>query len=369
MGLALISSLAAAQPASKTIVVGEKIVKENPWRNGLIKKQYAVAIEQALTEHRAKNPRSTIRIIESFDENSIQGFALAEREHALGVLGYLYSTESFEASQIAASKKIPYLTPVSPLVSINNEYAYSLAASHDELKASFKALSKKIGARSIVIMPETFLPNFEYERLFREAFHVVETFRGSTAQVWPKIKEGLATLTKNGSINILFAGFAFEHVDLVKLLGESSFAGKVNLIGHSQWVYNEVFLQGMMPTEIQNFLAVSDYMDLARSVPKELSPSPQSITSHTAFKAALKNAQTTEDQTLDEPIVYVLKDMITLALIAAEKSSTRDDFNKHYSTCELAGASGDIKINNKKSYRKVYLERWKNKSFAAETAL
>jgi hypothetical protein len=365
----MVSSLAAAEPASKAIIVGEKIVKENPWRNGLIKKQYAIAVEQALKEHRAKHPKSKLRVIESFDEGSIQGFALAEREQALGVVGYLYSTEAFEASQIAASKKIPFLTPVSPLASVKNEFSYSMAASHDELKASFKALAKKLGPRSIVIMPETFLPNFEYERLYQEVFEVLETHRGSSVQVWPKIKDSLPILTRDGSVNILFAGLAFEQADLLKLLCESAFAGKVNLIGHSQWVYNEVFLRGTIPAEVNNFLAVSDYIDLAKPAAKKMVASRQSIAAHSEFKATLKKAQSSEDQTLDEPIVYLLKDMISIALAAAEKSTTREEYNRHYSNCDISGTSGHLKIKSKKPNRKVYLERWKNNGFIPETIL
>ena len=168
IGIMIMSFSLFAMLEAKSIVVGEKIITNNPWRNELIKKEYDLAIEQALKEHKVKYSKSTVTITRSFDDGPIQGFSVAEKSGALGVAGYLYSSDAFEASELAKNKKIPYLSPVSPLTTIRNDFAFSLAASHEDLKESFGKLSKKLSYPSVIILPETFLTNFEYKRIIRD---------------------------------------------------------------------------------------------------------------------------------------------------------------------------------------------------------
>ncbi len=352
------SSQINANDVERTIVIGERIIELNPWRNDLIKKQYRVAIQLALEEHRLKKPNSTVKLIESFDSQPSDGFDLAQTAGALGVVGYLYSADSFEASQIALAKKIPYLAPTSPLNAIKNEYAYSMAATHEDLKKTFQKVSKRFDSPSIVVVPDASLTNFEYARIYQEAFNVVKTYRGTTAQIWLDLKKDLPTLTLKNNLNILFSGYAFEQTDLIHLIESVPSANKVNMIAHPQWNYCSGFLSHSLTKKARNLYIVSDYFDTAKLDSHGFSISTEERDSFKRLKNRISKEPKIKGNSIDEPIVYVLKDMISIALDAAEKSQSREEFSKAYSSLSYRGASGTYHVKDKKSERRIYLGKW-----------
>lgn len=366
----MISNLASSKENEKIIVLGERIIDKNPWRNDLVKRQYEVALAQAIKEHKLKNPKSTVQVITSFDNGPIDGFSLAERSGALGVAGYLYSSESLEASQLAQSKKIPYLAPVSPLDSIKNDFAYSLATPHEELKKILTGLRKQFNHPSLVLVPETFLTNLEYARIYEQSFNVVKTYRGTTAQIWQDLNEKLSALTKIEEVNVLFAGFGFEQLELVQLISSKSYPRQVNLFGHAQWNYCKPQLAAHLSKNVNNFYVFSDYFN-----PETLASysgfavEPETIKDFKELKVIVKNEPAVKGINIDEPIIYVLKDMISIALAAAEKSQNRKEFNKNYSNHDHIGSVSSYHIVGKKSERKVYLGKWDGKLMKPVTTL
>lgn len=356
------SDLALTQSLEKQLVIAERIIDKNPWRNELIKKQYAVAMAFAMKEHKLKYPKSTVKLIESFDNGPSDGFALAGKTEAFGVAGYLYSTEAFEASQLALTKKIPYLTPSSPLNAIKNDYAYSLAASHSDLSQSFAKLRQKFNHSSILISSENYLTNFEYSRIYQQNFNVVKTYKGVTAQVWKELAADLPNLVKNSDINILFTGFAFEQMDLIQLINSGSYKHKIHFIGHSQWGYSHKILEASLPETVQNLFVVTDYFDSQKLSENGYSLAKETIEGFKTFNLEVIKEPKIKGQDINEPIIFVLKDMISIVLEAAEKSTSRAEFNKNYSTLSYNGSAAEYRINNKTSARKVYQGTWENKT-------
>lgn len=355
------SNSVLGKEVKRMIVVGEKIIENNPWRNDLIKRQYQIAIDQALLEHKTKHPNSKLQIVASFDEGPAEGFSLAEKLGAIGVAGYLYSSEAFEASQIAQNKKIPYLSPVSPLNSIRSDYSYSLAASHQDLTKTFSKLSQRLNLPSIIAAPETQLANFEYSRVYKEAFNVVGNYQGITSQVWEGLTKDLPKLCAKGPINLLFAGFAFEQMDLAKTISSSPFAEKINMVAHAQWGYSIRLLEDSLPAQIPNLYVVTDCFDPSILVAQGLSSKGSEVEIFQKLKAIIEKEPNVKGHSIDEPIIYSLKDMISIALDAGERSQNRDDFNRIYSSIEYRGACGTYKVKDKKSERNVYLGKWEEK--------
>ncbi len=365
----LFSNPAVSKNHEKTIVIGERIIDKNPWRNDLVKKQYEVALSQALKEHKLRHPGSTVKLVQSFDNGPTDGFALAEKVGALGVAGYLYSPESLEASQLAQAKKIPYLAPASPLNSISNDFAYSLAASHNDLKRSLSTLRKRFDHPSIVLVPETFLTNLEYARIYEQTFNVIKTYRGTTSQIWQELSGTLPTLTEKEEVNILFAGFAFEQLELVQLVSSKAYANKVNLIGHVQWNYCEPQLEAHLSTSVNNFYVFSDYFNPEKLAAFGFPVSVETVNAFKELRNVVNNEPAVKGNSIDEPIIYVLKDMIAIALNAAEISQNRDEFNKKYSSQNYVGTASSYHIVAKKPERKVYLGKWDGKSIQPLTTL
>ncbi|MBI2603195.1 MAG: hypothetical protein HYW48_09070 [Deltaproteobacteria bacterium] len=363
------SHLAFAKEGHKVIVVGEKVIETNPWRNDRIKRQYTFAAKQALQEHHQQNPKSSVELVMSFDNGPSEGFGLAEKRDGLGVIGYLYSTESFEASQIAMSKRIPYLSPVSPLISVRNDYSYSLASSHDDLNRGFSVLQKEFDRPSFVVMPQTFLTNFEYARIYEETFDVVATFRGSTDHIWEKLEDHLRSFSKKGMVNVLLAGFLFEQMDLVQLLSQSPFAEKVNLIAHAQWNYCPSLLSSSLAGKQPRLYVVSDYFDPPMLAAHGLPEEKEIINRFANLKLALGREPELQGQSLDEPVVYVLKDMISIALDVAERSGNREEFNTNYSTLTFRGAAAVYRVNDKKTKKRIYLGKWEGNAIKPLTEL
>ncbi len=363
----MISTLFAGEGMAqeKSIVLGERIIKNNPWRNELIQRQYKVALAEAWREHLEQFPGSKIKVQQSFDEGPNEGFTLADQTGALGVMGYLYSTEAFEASRIAEERRIPYLSPVSPINSVKNPYSFSMASSMSQLVRAMKELQNRDEFRnpSIVLLPETFLPNFEYETTFRKAFDVIETFRGTTVKIWNSLQGKLADLTLDGDLNILFAGFAFEQMDLVKLIGSTPYTKKIKMIGHAQWNYCPKLLAAVRSADVSNFYVISDYFNVSDLPADSFPVSQESLKKHLHFREILESEPPVEGQSIEEPVVYVLKDMISMGLKAAETSKDRTDFNKVYSTQKFQGSAGTFQIKDKVSDRPIYLGKWGGKKF------
>jgi len=360
--LALIfSNSVLGKEVKKMIVVGERVIENNPWRNDLIKRQYQIAIDQALLEHKAKHPNSKLQIVTSFDEGPANGFSLAEKLGALGVAGYLYSSEAFEASQIAQNKKIPYLSPVSPLNSIRNDFSYSLAASHQDLTRSFTKLNQRLNLPSVIAAPETQLPNFEYSRVYKEAFNVVGNYQGKTSLVWDGLTKDLPKLTATGPINLLFAGFAFEQMDLAQTISSSSFAEKINMVAHAQWGYSIRLLEDSLPNSVPNFYVVTDCFNPSVLAEQGFGSNDLEMERFKKLKAVIEKEPVLKGQSICEPIIFSLKDMISIALEAGERSQNREDFNRVYSSVDYRGACGNYKVRDKKSERNVYLGKWEGK--------
>ncbi|MFK7823623.1 MAG: ABC transporter substrate-binding protein [Oligoflexales bacterium] len=332
-----------------SLVLGERLVPNNPWRNQVIKMQYEIAIAHALKSHKRTFPNSKINLLTSFDTGPAQGFKIAEKEKALAVVGYLYSMEANEAAQLAEKYRIPYITPVSPLQSIRNDYAFSMMNSFDILSEKMKLLAKQkdFVNPSILITPKTYLANYEYDRIFREAFNVVETI-SEQKDVSKKIENKIKNLNGYDKINILLSGFAFEQVDLVKSLTQGKIADKINILVHSQWTYCLDILSATINDDAKNFYFISDHFEsLGNSVKLRLELS-QILDKESAL--------TGED--LNQPIVYVLRDMIAYILMLAESSKDRNEFLRKARSGKTVGVSGVYSFTDGKPEREVFLGKW-----------
>jgi hypothetical protein len=360
LAVSLIMTTAIASAKAEYLVVGEKIISNNPWRNGLIKGQYRLASAEALSAHKKKYPKSSLELLESFDDGPSEGFALAKKQDALGVVGYLYSMDAFEASQVALKLKIPYLSPVSPLNSIKNPFAFSMANSHASSLNKMRELAKtkEFGNPSIVLMPESFLPNYEYEKIFREAFDVKATLKGKSSETWEKLEENLSKVPKSQITNILFAGFAFEQMEIAARLSTGAFADQIRIIAHSQWNYCPQILAASLAKNAKNIFVITDYFDVPVLSEINEKPSGVSLEAYHRLNKNLASAPKINGHSPEEPIVYVLRDMIAYALEVAENSKNRDDFGLKYGSGQYEGASGTYKFKDRVSTRKVYLGKW-----------
>ncbi|MFK7826803.1 MAG: hypothetical protein AB8G05_21855 [Oligoflexales bacterium] len=179
--LDLLIGLKPSMAAEKFLIVGERLVKNDPWRNDLVKLQYEIAMEEAKRDHLKAFPKSEFKLIASFDRGPAGGFDLAAREKAYGVVGYYYSSDAFEASRLALHRKIPFLTAVSPIDAVRNQYSFSLASSHSLIEKKLKTLAQleDLDNPTIVLTLPTSLANFEYAKIYDHAFNVVETFKGN----------------------------------------------------------------------------------------------------------------------------------------------------------------------------------------------
>ncbi|MFK7824494.1 MAG: hypothetical protein AB8G05_10065 [Oligoflexales bacterium] len=362
LAVSLIMMTAIASAKTKYLVVGEKIISNNPWRNELIKGQYRFAVSEAMQAHKKKYPKSSLQLLESFDDGPNEGFELAEKRDALGVVGYLYSMDAFEASQVALKRKIPYLSPVSPLDSLKNSFAYSMANSHTQLLQKYKeiAQTKEFSNPSIVLLPETFLPNYEYEKLYRKAFKVTDTLKGNSSELWQKLEDQLKKSPENQIINVLFAGFAFEQMELAAMLSTGSYADRIKIIAHSQWYYCHKILGENFTKNSKNIYVVTDYFDVPVLPQIKEEPPTFSLAAYDSLNKILTSAPKIKGNSPEEPIVYVLRDMIAYALEVAENSKDRVEFGYKYGSGQYEGASGFYEFKDKVSTRKVYLGKWDN---------
>lgn len=359
---AIMSEKALSEDVEKILVVGEKLIEKNPWRNNLIKKQYELVVSFAMNEHRQNSPTSKIKILESYDNGPSDGFDKADKNKALGVLGYLYSTEAFEGSKIAESKKIPFITPVSPLNSVLNDFTYSLGVSHGELVRNFAKLKERFNSPSIVIASKNFLPNFEYTKVYQEAFNVVKTYNGTSSEIWNDLNQDLPKFVEKSEINVLFAGFAFEQIELVQLIRSRPYADKVRFISHSQWNFCPRLLSVSLNEKMDQFFVVSDYFNTKDLKENGFTVHDDSVKKFENLKKFLEKEPIVQGHVIDEPVVYVLYDMISMALRVAEESASKEEFNKKMSNVTYHGAAGTYQVENRKSQRKVYMGTWDGKN-------
>jgi hypothetical protein len=230
------------------------------------------------------------------------------------------------------------------------------------LTKSFAKLSQRLEKLpSIIAAPETQLPNFEYSRVFKESFHVVDNYQGKTSQVWERLTKDLPRLTAKGPINLLFAGFAFEQMDLAQTISSSPFADKINMIAHAQWGYSTHILEDSFQGRSLNLYVVTDCFDPSILAGQGLGSKGSEVEHFKKLKAIIEKEPNVKGHTIDEPIIYSLKDMISIALDAGERSQNREDFNKVYSSIDYRGACGTYKVRDKKSERTVYLGKWEGK--------
>ena len=255
----MISSLMteAKVSSTKVVIVGEHIIPANPWRNKFVQRQYQIALDWAKQEHLKKYPKSTVELRFSFDEGPHQSFKKAQLEEAFGVAGYLYSSDAIEAAHVAKKEGVAYMSPVSPLKGLRNDFSHSLAANHDDLKKALECLKKDFSHPSIILAPRTALTNFEFNRIYQETFQVLASLRGQALKMWGKLEALLKEHTKKGKVNILLGGYAFEQMDLVVFLNKSPFRDKVNFIANPQWNYNPTNLSINLTPETNNFYVFS----------------------------------------------------------------------------------------------------------------
>ena len=350
----------ASASSQKAIIIGERIIEQNPWRNDLIRREYEIAIEYALKEHKKQFPQSQVKIVTSFDKGPGDGFKLAKDNNALGVVGYLYSTEAGEAAAYSSKLKIPYLSPVSPLASVRTSHSFSMATSHNQMAEKLRKLAKEpdFGNPSIVVLPETQLSNFEYAKAYQSAFNVVETVKGHSDDIWTKLESSLKQLTVKSPVNVLMAGFAYEQMDLAERLSSGPLAQKIRIIAPPQWNYCPRLLGTTLSSKHLNLYIVSDYYNVSELPDIKVSVAKPSLDAFHGLSEVLSKEAKIKGHDPNEPIVYVLMDMIRYALQLAEKARDRVEFNHLMGNGSHHGASGNYQFNDKISKRKVYLGKW-----------
>lgn len=356
------TSLAAQSKGNspKVLIAAEHIVPGNPWRTKFVQRQYEIALEWAMQEHLKKCPKSQVEIRFSFDEGPHQSFARAGKEDAFGVIGYLYSSDAIEAAHVAQKKEISYVSPVSPLKGLRNDFSHSLAANHDDLEKALESLKKDFNHPSVVLAPRTALTNFEFNRIFQEAFQVVASLRGQAIKMWGKLEDLLKEHTKKGKVNILLGGYAFEQMDLVVFLNKTPFRDKINFIANPQWNYNPTSLGLNLPSDVDNFYLFSDYFE-----PDLLTPdSPYKL-----FSGKVAKEPKIDGRSINEPIVYALTDMFSIALEHAELSESKEEYAKNMKNYQHQGLLGSYNISAHHSTRKVYLGKWTGKKIERQKLL
>ncbi|MFK7827873.1 MAG: hypothetical protein AB8G05_27240 [Oligoflexales bacterium] len=344
---------------SLSIVVGERLIPNNPWRNQVIKKQYEIAIKDALRTHKNNFPESKIKIVPSFDNGPAEGFKLAKNENAYGVFGYLYSMEANEAAQIAEKFRLPFITPVSPLLSVRNSYAFSMMNSFDALAEKMKLIAKvdEFANPSIIVSPKTYLANYEYHRVFKESFDVIDTI-SDLKDVIKNIEKTVMAYKGKGKVNILLSGFAFELVDLVKNLTQGKIAEKINIIAHSQWTYCPDILSAIINADARNFYFISDHFEAHKDSSSRLPFLSGAMKQRSEFSQLLEKESVLTGEDLNQPIVYVLRDMIAYVLKVAESSKDRNDFLRKSRFGATIGVSGKYSFHDGISEREVFLGKW-----------
>ena len=357
----MISFSSQSKPSSnKVLIAGEHIIPGNPWRTEFVQRQYKIAYEWAMQEHLKKHPKSEVEVRFSFDEGPHQSFDKAKKEGAFGVIGYLYSSDAIEAANVAQKKQIPFLSPVSPLKGLRNDFSHSLAANHDDLEKALESLKKDFNHPSVVLAPRTALTNFEFNRIFEEVFDVLASLRGQAIKMWEKLEIFLEEHTQNGKVNILLGGYAFEQMDLVVFLNKTPFRDKVNFIANPQWNYNPTSLGLNLTQDMDNFYLFSDYFE-----PEDLaSDSPYRLLSEKVAKEPM-----IDGRSINEPIVYALTDMFSIALEQAEHAESRADYGKRMASYQHQGVLGNYDIKDHYSTRKVYLGKWTGKKIEQQKLL
>ncbi|MFK7824759.1 MAG: hypothetical protein AB8G05_11410 [Oligoflexales bacterium] len=136
------------------------------------------------------------------------------------------------------------------------------------------------------------------------------------------------------------------------------YANQIKLIAHCQWNYLPQTLAAGISRNIKNFYVVSDYFDLNDLKAHKFSVSEPSLRAYSNLSDRLAKKPKFKGQNLNEPIIYALKDMLVFAMLAAEKSNSREEFQHKIRSGELYGSSGHYKIENGFSERKVYLGIW-----------
>lgn len=345
---------------AKSIVVGERIIKKNPWRNGLIKRQYALAIQSALAEHRKRFPKSNVQIIQSIKTGEIQAFEAAKKSSSLGVVGYLYSTDSMEAAAMAKADHIFYIAPVTPLAQVNTEYSMTLATVHDGYLGKYESVKNLFPYRTIIVSTPTSMVNFEYANLCSKVFNVTETLSGSNAEIIKQLQGLLDGLKPQEKINLFFAGYSFEQIEILALLQKHAKFNQINMIGNGQWTYSPHIMREKLSPSVSNLYVVSDYFDQDEIIKFGDLGALQNKAKFESLKGLVGKKPIVKGHYLDEPILYVLKDMISIALLAAEKSSNRREFIHHMKNQKYEGASGTYHIRSGIPEKKVYLGKWNN---------
>ena len=354
-----ITLTAKDKPMKKFIVVGEKLIKGDIWQNQFVQSEYEEITAIALNEHRKKYPKSNVEIEFSFDEqNVILGFEKAEKLGAFGVIGYKRSPQAMEASVISQKMKIPFLTAVSPLNAVRTTHSICLSASHSRLAEGFKLARKRFDYPSITVLDEAQLTSLEYERIFKEAFDVKASFLGATAEILDKIKDKINEI-KAPKINIFMSGYGLSQMDVVNHLA-ATFGDKLNFIVHSQWSFCEMLLAEGLKPHVKNLYAISDYANPVGFAGTGIGLSQEVSANNSRLKDLLSKV---ESKGIDEPVIYVMRDMLHISLEAAEASATREEYLKKIRNVEFKGYSDDHMIIEGTVRKRVFLLKWHGKGF------
>ena len=294
----------------KFLIVGEKIIPSNPFRSSVIGYQLDFVIEQI-----GHDCPGDYQITKVLSEHVEDGFKKAAEAAAELVTGYVYSDEAMEAATIAKNRKITYLSPVSPLDSLNGAHSKTLAAPHSQLAKAFSKIAKDFRYPKILLKTNTNLINLGYSELMGRAF-VIDKMVNDRNDGTEAI--AITDFIKEFALNkvlVIFSGYAFEQLDTIRLLAQDD-RDKIVFLAHPQWVYGtQTVRKNLQDIDVQLY-AVTDFIDHTVLAEGDLGFNPLAKAKALKLKKAIakKLAPKMQAHELDEPVVYALYDMLAIAV-------------------------------------------------------